>query len=223
MDKNLVTQGEFAAYLKSHPTAMPKDTWHFLGQGTGDVGCGSWDWSAGPHVLPKPHPGNESLPVTYIGLDEARAYCKAVGKRLPHDEEWQYAGQGADHTRATPWGPSGATVGRLGASPPACDGTHCPKQQSGPRIPGPEPVGKYSPKDLSPFGVADLLGNVWQMTDGACCPRATRTTPPFVCLPFACMHAGPLACLFSCLRARSRVPARLRACVLACLPHCLTD
>jgi hypothetical protein len=93
MDKNLVTQGEFYTYLQSHPAAMPNDTWHFLGQGTGDAGRGSWDWSAGLDALPKPHVGNETLPVTYIGLDEARAYCKAVGKRLPHDEEWQYAGQ----------------------------------------------------------------------------------------------------------------------------------
>ena len=91
MDKNLVTQGEFAKYLQAHPSsAMPKDVWHFLGQGTGDIGRGSWDWGAGADVIPKPFPGNDSLPVTYLGLDEARAYCKSLGKRLPHDEEWQY-------------------------------------------------------------------------------------------------------------------------------------
>ena len=105
MDKNLVTQDAFAAYLKATPGAMPADVWHFLGHSTGDVGRGSWDWSAGAGVAPKPYPGNGSLPVTYVGLDEARAYCKAMGKRLPRDEEWQYAGQGnaSDaQTRATP-------------------------------------------------------------------------------------------------------------------------
>jgi len=44
-------------------------------------------------------------------------------------------------------------------------GAHFPQLQSDQRIPGPEPVGKYSPGDLSPFGVADMLGNVWQYTD----------------------------------------------------------
>ena len=170
LDKNLVTQGQFATYLTAHPsTAMPKDTWHFLGAGTGDVGRGSWDWSAGKNGIPKPYPGNESLPVTYLGLDEARAYCRAVGKRLPHDEEWQYAGQGGDYTRVTPWGGRAAEVAGGGEGKPpkfACDDVHCPKQQSGAAIPGPQPVGKYSPGDLSPFGVADMLGNVWQMTDG---------------------------------------------------------
>ena len=156
MDTHLVTQGEFSAYLQANPSAMPTDVWHYLGHESGDVGRGSWDWSAGAAAVPKPFPGNETLPVTYIGLDEARAYCKSVGKRLPHDEEWQYAGQGngtSSFTRPTPWG---ATEGM---------GVHFPQQQSGQSIPGPEPVGKYSPGDLSPFGVADMLGNVWQYTD----------------------------------------------------------
>ena len=64
MDKNLVTQGQFATYLKAHPSALPTDVWHYLGHGTGDIGRGSWDWSAGLSSIPKPWPGNESLPVT---------------------------------------------------------------------------------------------------------------------------------------------------------------
>eukprot|EP01052_Picozoa_sp_SAG31_P029115 SAG31_NODE_2870_length_4974_cov_1.507282_1_plen_65_part_00 len=45
----------------------------------------------------------EKQPVTYIGYKEAQAYCLHVGKRLPHDWEWQYAGQGLDG-RVYPWG-----------------------------------------------------------------------------------------------------------------------
>ena len=41
MDKNLVSQGDFAAYLAARPSAFPKDTWHYLGQGTGDTGRGA--------------------------------------------------------------------------------------------------------------------------------------------------------------------------------------
>ena len=64
----------------------------------------------------------------------------------------RYAGQG-NSSNAFPWGPN-PSEGRL-----------YPQKKSGYAIPGPEPVGKYSPKDLSPFGVADMLGNVWQYTD----------------------------------------------------------
>ena len=42
---------------------------------------------------PTPVAGNEMVPVTYVGLAEARAYCTWAGKRLPSDIEWQYAAQ----------------------------------------------------------------------------------------------------------------------------------
>ena len=41
--------------------------------------------------LPPPRIANK--PVTYVGFKEAKAYCEHVGKRLPHDWEFQYAGQ----------------------------------------------------------------------------------------------------------------------------------
>lgn len=47
---------------------------------------------------------NDSLPVTFVGIDEARAYCAWAGKRLPSDIEWQYAGQGGQTERQFPWG-----------------------------------------------------------------------------------------------------------------------
>ena len=56
----------------------------------------------------------------------------------------RYAGQG-NSSNAFPWGPNADAKDKA---------SHMPSQKSGYAIPGPEPVGKYSPKDLSPFGVA---------------------------------------------------------------------
>lgn len=79
IDKHPVTQAQWAIYLNTGGGQVPADTWHYLWD---------WDWSGS---LPKPRPGNESKPVVYVGLDEARAYCASLGKRLPREEEWQFA------------------------------------------------------------------------------------------------------------------------------------
>jgi formylglycine-generating enzyme required for sulfatase activity len=67
----------------------------------------NWDWSHtdADTATPAPFAGNETLPVTYIGMDEARAYCAAVGKRLPREEEWLFAATGGGASEQPyPWG-----------------------------------------------------------------------------------------------------------------------
>ena len=87
-------------------------------------------------------------------MDEARAYCKAVGKRLPSEEEWTFAATGGgDSEQPYPWG----------YAEPTNSSSHIPAQVTGNVFHGPEPVGKY-PKGASPFGVLDLIGGVWLRT-----------------------------------------------------------
>jgi len=44
------------------------------------------------------------LPVTAVTWKEARAYCAALGKRLPAEKEWEYAAHGSSHRTLYPWG-----------------------------------------------------------------------------------------------------------------------
>ena len=89
-------------------------------------------------------------PVTWVSIEAARAYAAWAGKRLPHEWEWQYAAQGTDG-RLYPWGHQ-------------WDPSAVPEPDKNRTMRGPDPVDAH-PKGASPFGVMDLVGNVWQWTE----------------------------------------------------------
>jgi gamma-glutamyl hercynylcysteine S-oxide synthase len=133
IDKYPVTNGEFKKFLDaSH--YQPADEHDFLR-----------DWKDGA-----PPAGWENRPVTWVSLEDARAYAKWAGKRLPHEWEWQYAAQGSDR-RLYPWGPT-------------WNDAAVPKPDKGRDLTGPDDVQAHA-AGASPFGVMDLVGNVWQWTD----------------------------------------------------------
>jgi formylglycine-generating enzyme required for sulfatase activity len=90
-------------------------------------------------------PGQENYPVVYLSLEDMKAYSKWAGKRLPTEAEWQLAAQGTDG-RKWPWGNE-------------FHGTFCNNSFG-----KPTPVDAFS-KGMSPWGVFDMVGNVWQMTN----------------------------------------------------------
>jgi formylglycine-generating enzyme required for sulfatase activity len=133
IDKYSVTNAQFKKFLDA-AKYHPQDDHNFLR-----------DWSGGTY--PK---GWDNKPVTWISLEDARAYAKWAGKRLPHEWEWQLAAEGTDG-RSYPWGEKWN-----GKMVPA---TNRSREASGPDNVDAHPQGK------SPFGVEDLVGNVWQWTD----------------------------------------------------------
>ena len=103
------------------------------------------DWKNGTFLK-----GAANKPVTWVSLEDAREYAKWAGKRLPHEWEWQYAAQGTDG-RLYPWGNS-------------WDASVVPVPDKGRSMRGPDKVDAH-PAGASPFGVMDMVGNVWQWTD----------------------------------------------------------
>jgi len=133
IDKYPVTNAQFKKFMDA-THYHPQDDLNFLR-----------DWSNGSYPA-----GADNKPVTWVSLEDARAYATWAGKRLPHEWEWQYAAQGTDG-RLYPWGNS-------------WNADAVPVPDKGRTMRGPDAVDAH-PAGASPFGVMDLVGNVWQWTE----------------------------------------------------------
>jgi formylglycine-generating enzyme required for sulfatase activity len=129
MDETPVTNAQFARFLQASGY-RPRHSDNFLKH-----------WRGG-----RPPPGQEDHPVVYVDLEDARAFACWAGKRLPTEEEWQYAAQGVDG-RNYPWGNN--------LEPGRCNGGET----------GTTTAVKAFPRGRSPFGCYDMCGNVWQWTE----------------------------------------------------------
>jgi eukaryotic-like serine/threonine-protein kinase len=94
------------------------------------------------------------LPVNCVSEKQAENYCAFVGKRLPTEQEWEYAARGSDF-RKFPWGndePSADSLcwDRAGKTI-AC------------RV-------RRNATDVSPFGLRDMAGNLREWTASRHCP-----------------------------------------------------
>ncbi len=93
--------------------------------------------------------GWENLPVNEVTFFEANAYAKWAGKRLPSEQEWEKAARGSQDFHY-PWG-NGFDFSKANLSR-----TPIPKRDQ-----GLQPVGSF-PQGASPYGVEDMVGNVWE-------------------------------------------------------------
>ena len=133
IDRHPVTNAEFKRFLDA-TKYHPNDDHNFLKDWKNDQYPAGW----------------ENKPVTWVSLEDARAYAGWARKRLPHEWEWQLAAEGTDG-RSYPWGES-------------MDPAMMPKINRSRSASGPEEISAHT-QAASPFGVEDLVGNVWQWTD----------------------------------------------------------
>ena len=114
--------------------------------------------------------GDELLPVSGVLYDEAVAYAKSIGKRLPTNDEWEKAARGSEGLKY-PWGDTWdaeKVAKRRRTSPSdktqetdtAAKGKVCHIGPSRLR-----PVGSV-PSGVSPYGCFDMAGNAWEWVEG---------------------------------------------------------
>jgi len=171
----LVTNAEWQAFVTAtgFVTLAEREGWSFVFGGLlpddfpptqGVVGAEWWrvvegsNWChpEGPH---SDVAGRDDHPVIHINWDEAQAYARWVGGRLPSEAEWEKAGRGGLDQARYPWGDELEPEGEHRCN--IWQGIFPSENTADDGWIGPSPVRSFPPNG---YGLFDVAGNTWEWT-----------------------------------------------------------
>jgi formylglycine-generating enzyme len=139
------------------------------------VAGANWRHPQGPHSSIT---ALDDHPVVHLAYADIEAYADWTGKQLPTEAEWEWAARGAGGDTEFAWGEELAPGGRHLAN--TWQGEFPWHNLAEDGHAGTSPVGAYP---ANPYGLFDMIGNVWEWTRDWYAPRHAEPAAKACCIP----------------------------------------
>jgi len=159
IDRTEVTVRDFARFVEATGFRTEAEHLGWSGvfdpalHGWGAVKGATWRYPDGPS---RP-PASDDEPVTQVSWNDAQAFARWAGKRLPTEAEWEYAARGGVDQAPYVWGQELRPGGRPAAN--SWQGTFPAADTGEDGFRGRAPVGRFA---ANGFDLLDMTGNVWE-------------------------------------------------------------